>query len=153
MECCELSNTIKRVEKQIGHSRTVLVGDLNMNPFEDGIISANGLHGVMNRFVAEKRTRTVQSKEYPFFYNPMWRFFYDNPPTPQGTYYCTRAEHKTFFWNIFDQVLIRPDLLPFFDNRNLAILHSDGCNSFLTSEGLPDNNVSDHLPMFFKINL
>jgi hypothetical protein len=33
-ECAELSREIRRIEKEVGHSRTVLVGDFNMNPFE-----------------------------------------------------------------------------------------------------------------------
>lgn len=62
-ECIELSTLIKTAEAQIGHARTILVGDLNMNPFDDGVVNANGLHGVMSKAIAEERTRIVQSKE------------------------------------------------------------------------------------------
>ena len=33
---------IEENEELIGHRRTIVVGDLNMNPFEDGVISADG---------------------------------------------------------------------------------------------------------------
>ena len=47
----DLSKSIKKAEGIIGHTRTVLVGDLNMNPFEDGVIMASGLNGTMSRSV------------------------------------------------------------------------------------------------------
>lgn len=154
MECVRLSDSIKEAERQVGHSRTVLVGDLNMNPFEDGIVNANGLHGVMSRSIAQEGTRVVQSQVYPFFYNPMWGLFSDSTPGPPGTYYYRRAEHTVFFWNMFDQVLIRPDLLPLFDNKGLGILKSDGEVSLLSKRGLPDTNIaSDHLPVMFRLEL
>jgi hypothetical protein len=154
MECVELSNSIRTAEHQVGHARTVLVGDLNVNPFEDGVVSANGLHGVMSRSIAQERTRVVQSREYPFFYNQMWALFGDGTPGPSGTYYHRRAEHRVFFWNMFDQVLIRPDLLPLFDNKELEILESDGEMLLLSNKGLPDAEVaSDHLPVIFRLAL
>jgi hypothetical protein len=56
----------------------VLVGDFNMNPFQEGVVAANGLNAVMARRVAaRRRTRVVQEREYPFFYNPMWGHFGD----------------------------------------------------------------------------
>src|SRR5712692_7820936 len=35
MECTVLAETIAKNEHAVGHERTLLVGDLNMNPFED----------------------------------------------------------------------------------------------------------------------
>jgi hypothetical protein len=154
LECPNLATSIKRVEDRVGHSRTVLVGDLNMNPFEKGVVSASGLHAVMSRRIAEKRTRTVNGIEYPFFYNPMWGLFGDSTRGPPGTFFDRRAEHVTFFWNIFDQVLVRPDLISRFDENYLEILDSDGDFSFLTEDGKPNESmVSDHLPILFKLQL
>lgn len=116
-ECINLANSIRRAEEEVGHSRTVLVGDLNMNPFEDGVVSAVGLHGVMSRRIAERGARVVQDREYPFFYNPMWGLLGDASPGPPGTYYYPSSEHVVFFWNMFDQVLIRPELLHLFKQR------------------------------------
>jgi hypothetical protein len=50
-------------------------------------------------------------------------------------------------------VLLRPDLLPYFDNESLEILTSDGEQSLLSANGLPDTSVaSDHLPLVFGLN-
>ena len=60
-----------------------------MNPFEHGVVAANGLNAVMARKVAARDTRTVLAHEYPFFYNPMWGHFgdaidYDRWPPSQA---------------------------------------------------------------------
>jgi hypothetical protein len=123
-----------------------------MNPFDIGVVSAIGLHGVMTRHIAQRGRRIVQGQEYNFFYNPMWAFFGDGTAGPAGTYYYQNAEHKVFFWNVFDQVLIRPTLLPCFDNSDLKILDSDGENQFLSVNGTPNDDLySDHLPITFSI--
>jgi hypothetical protein len=153
-EAIELASIIRDTEVLVGHSRTVLVGDLNMNPFESGLVSANGLHGVMTREIALRRHRTVQDKRYPFFYNPMWGYFGDRTDDPAGTYHYPQSAHVSYFWNIFDQVLIRPDLLSAFKNDDLIILRSDGEKLLVTSNGFPDHeNASDHLPILFRLSL
>jgi hypothetical protein len=58
-ECTELARQIMDEEDKVGHRRTVLVGDFNMNPFEKGVVSAAGLHSVTSRRIAERRVRTV----------------------------------------------------------------------------------------------
>jgi len=154
LECVGLAEAIRATERRAGHSRTVLVGDFNMNPFEAGISAAMGLHGVMAREVARRGMRTVQGASYPFFYNPMWGHFGDASKGPPGTYYYERADHNVFFWNIFDQVLIRPSILDAFDNENLMVLTDDGSDFFLSERGRPDRRTaSDHLPMVFGLNL
>ncbi|MBI2909016.1 MAG: endonuclease/exonuclease/phosphatase family protein [Chloroflexi bacterium] len=152
-ECFELSRALRQAESLVGHARTVLVGDLNMNPFEDGVIDAAGLHGVMTRDVAKKGARKVQSRHYPFFYNPMWGLFGDHTRGPAGTFFYRSAQHKVFFWNMFDQVLIRPDLLAVFNNDELLIPESTGKRSLLSGNGHPDGAISDHLPIIFALDL
>ena len=153
-ECYRVSSTIRSVEEEVGHRRTVLVGDFNMNPFEDAIVAATGLNAVMARMVATRGTRTVLAHEYPFFYNPMWGHFGDALEGPSGTFYDGRSEHVTYFWNMFDQVLIRSELLSMFRNDELKILSGGADTSLLTAKGLPNTSVaSDHLPILFRLNL
>lgn len=86
-DCADLANTIARTESRIGHSRTILVGDFNMNPFEDGMVAARGLNATMLRRQAMKAFREIQDNKYLFFYNPMWGHFGDGEHKPPGTYY------------------------------------------------------------------
>lgn len=153
-ECANLSDSIRQMEEEVGHLRTILIGDLNMNPFEGGIISARGLHAIMDRNVARRRERTVQSTSYPFFYNPMWGLMGDISQGPPGTYYYEGSEHEVHFWNTFDQVLIRPDLIDLFNIKSLRIIEKCKDINLLKSNGTPDHKLfSDHLPIYFEMNL
>jgi hypothetical protein len=62
IECTALARAIAEVEAGAGHDRTVLVGDLNMNPFESGMVGAAGLNATMVRERASKDFRTVQGR-------------------------------------------------------------------------------------------
>ncbi len=154
MECARLAGDLLEAESIVGHQRTVLVGDFNMNPFETGVVSAGGLHAVMSRAIAKRESRIVQGRVYTFFYNPMWSVLGDGTPGPPGTYYDQSSEQKAFFWNMLDQVLIRPALLDRFRIEHLAIIDHTGEHSLLTGLGLPNRAVgSDHLPILFRLSL
>lgn len=70
----DVTRNIADEEARRGHQRTVVVGDFNMNPFEDGICGAQGFHGVMTRAIAGKGARQISGKRFDYFYNPMWNF-------------------------------------------------------------------------------
>jgi hypothetical protein len=147
-----LAPAIADEEDRFGHQRTVLVGDLNMNPFEPGVVSAFGLHAVMTQDLARREERTVAGQPYRFFYNPMWGYFGDRSPGPPGTYYLRSSRPGQYFWNIYDQVLLRPALMDRLVGE--AILDHDGTESLLTRKGLPSEaNASDHLPLSFQLDV
>lgn len=153
-ECRRVASTIRDIEIGVEHSRTLLVGDLNVNPFEEGAVTADGFHAVMARPVASRGERVVQDEQYPFFYNPMWGHFGHGIDDPPGTYYWARAEHLCYFWHMFDQVLVRPALLANFPDDQLRILDSDGSVPLVASSGQPDSSdASDHLPITFALTL
>jgi hypothetical protein len=159
-----LSARIRSREEREEHTRTILVGDFNMNPFETGMVTAEGLNAVMARDVALNESRVLHGETHPFFYNPMWGLFGDAtheqyPPEspehePPGTCYYSAGESKWFFWYMLDQVMLRPALLGHFRNCDLKILVTDGDTSFLNRNGRPDGaRVSDHLPILFRLTL
>ena len=152
-ECAELASRIAAEEDHVGHRRTVLVGDFNMNPFEAGMVAAGGLNSVMSRRIASRLTRTVQGRDYRFFYNPMWGCLGDAGGETAGSYFYDSAEHVNYFWNVFDQVLIRPELAQGFDPSQLKIVTSAGARSLVRADGRPDHvTCSDHLPVVFELN-
>ena len=149
----ELAKEISRVEQGVGHERTLVVGDLNMNPFENGVTGANALHAVMTRKLAAKAQRTVQGNPYRFFYNPMWGHFGDRTDGPPGTYYHRPPSMTELFWHMYDQVLLRPSLMGLLDD--LTILDRIDGESLLTPGfGVPyRQRYSDHLPLAFNLDL
>lgn len=147
-----LAASIRRAEAAEGHERTVLVGDLNMNPFEHGVVASEALHAVMDRSIAERESRTVQCETRPFFYNPMWSRLGDRSVGPPGTMYYANSKPYALFWETFDQVLVRPALLPYFDDSALRVLTRVGELGIVKSDGTPDPNIgSDHFPIVFEL--
>jgi hypothetical protein len=119
-----------------------------MNPFEDGLISAHCLHAVMTQALASRLTRRVGARRYPFFYNPMWGHFGDRTPGPAGTYFRAGGT-SACFWNVFDQILVRPGLMAAITET--ATLDSDG--QFLLVDAIGRPEASDHLPVFVALEL
>jgi hypothetical protein len=153
-QCTELSRMVIEQETKVGHRNTVLIGDLNMNPFEKGLVSANGLNAVSSRQVASRGSRHVLSRHYPFFFNPMWAHFGDRRGHPPGSYDYDRAELVNYYWNVFDQVMVRPDIMDRCDGEGIKILTKAGDISFLRDDGTPNSkDFSDHLPLLFEIEL
>ncbi|AXE19713.1 hypothetical protein DR864_19200 [Runella rosea] len=144
---------IKQQEEKLNIDKTIIVGDFNMNPFESAMIKSTIFHAVSSSKIAEKLTRRVQEKDYKFFYNPLWSWLGDIRSEATGSYYYNTSNYENYFWNTFDQVLIRPELIPNFDKEALQILDKDGVKSLLTASGFPNKDYSDHLPLYFTIKL
>lgn len=123
-----------------------------MNPFEVGMIKANGLHATMSHKIAKQVNRRVQANNYDYFYNPMWSLMGDLSTNISGTYYYRRAELVNYQWNIFDQILIRPSLLDNLNKKSLEIVINDGIKDLVTRSGIPNKQLySDHLPIKFTL--
>jgi hypothetical protein len=149
----QLGASIKAIEAQQGHERTLVVGDLNVNPFENPVAWAGALHAVMSRDLITRMRgeREIRATEYQFFYNPMWSVLGDRTPGPPGTYYRASSESVNYFWNTYDQVLLRPGLMG--DLRDVIVPTTDGVSGLLTRNGLPDSTAgSDHLPLVFTLD-
>ena len=152
LELTELGQDIRRSEGNDLQPRTLLVGDFNLNPFDTGLVAVHGIQGVMTKAVARAEERIVQGRSYSFFYNPMWGLFGDRTHGPPGSYFYNAPKPINYFWNLFDQVMVRPSLVECL--TSVEILDHDGDESLLNSSGRPDaNRASDHLPLFFRLNL
>ena len=143
---------IEQAEVNSGHRKTVIIGDLNMNPFDLGMVAADGLHGVMDRSTALREQRIYQGVEYRLFYNPMWSFLGDLSSGPTGTYYRSDASLVSHFWHTVDQMLIRPALIPHFPENGITVLTTAGAKSLLRN-GKIDKVISDHLPILVTLNI
>ena len=145
-----IMNNIIKLEEKLETKNSILVGDINEDPYEDGCVSAEYFFGLPCRNDAEKMTRIIEGNPYYMFYNPMWNFFgdYSSPP---GTYYYNGSDPANPLWRIFDQVLIRPCLIKDFVKDELKIATSTNKVSLLDLHGHPDKKYSDHLPIIFEI--
>lgn len=147
----EIADAIRQQENTRSNDRTVLIGDLNLNPFDRGLVENKGFHAVMSKSQARDLSRKVHGRTYPFFYNPMWGYLGDRTPGPPGTFYYRESVPVSYDWNTFDQVLLRPSVLELLDEE-VAVLEKCNDRSLLDHNGRPDPNVgSDHLPLLVTL--
>jgi hypothetical protein len=141
-----LRAAIEEAESVHAHNNSVVIGDFNMNPFELGMSAFDGLHGMMDKATASNETRTFAGEASSFFYNPMWSLLGDESPGPPGTYYYNNGGVLNYYWNVFDQVLIRPKIIPYYQNGKLQVVTNIGTTSLMVGNKI-DTRISDHLPI------
>ncbi|MFO7561508.1 MAG: hypothetical protein R6X02_02595 [Enhygromyxa sp.] len=143
---------VERVEQDVGHTRTAVYGDFNMNPFAHAMVNFDGLNAMSTAFRA-RRARKLAGATRATFYNPMWSLLgdrrLDGRVSPAGTYYMDEDGPAGYFWHMPDQVLIRFELCAHLGGLN--IIDEVGSRS-LVSRGARRPAVSDHLPVLFEFN-
>lgn len=143
---------INERERQVGHQRTVVIGDFNLDPFEYGMTDADAFHAVMDRNVAKRDSRIYINENYSFFYNPMWSRLGDDSVGPPGTHYYDSGAMTNQYWHTLDQVLIRPALLDFYQPTSVQVITKIGGHELLRS-GRLNSEFSDHLPVLVALSL
>lgn len=139
---------IRDYEDIFNCQNTIAIGDFNVNPFEIACVSASAMHAIpFFEEVQGKPTRIVDGDIYRKFYNPTWKFF-GNRSIPYTTYHYNKSDTVEYYWNAFDQIMIRPSLMNAFD-ENLIKIISETKNHSLIKKGKPNrDDYSDHLPLF-----
>ena len=80
----------------------------------------------------------------------MWSRLGDESEGQIGTHYYTKSGMIEYFWHTLDQVLLRPSLLPFYNQNNLKVIDEINGQS-LIERGKISNQFSDHLPLLIKL--
>jgi hypothetical protein len=148
-ELMSLKSSVEELEGKINNYNTIIVGDFNANPFEEELVGAMSIYCLSDRRIVKKRSKTIRNVSYNMFYNPMWNLLGDKDGIP-GTYYYNKSEQVNYFWNIFDQVVIRPEIIDNFDVDKLKIISQCNNVSLVNRNGRP--SISDHLPIIFNIS-
>jgi hypothetical protein len=149
----DLAEEIRRAERK-RNATSFIIGDLNMDPFDPGVIEADALHGVLSRQVAAEESRSVNGKAYPMFYNPMWCHMGDASNPPPGSFYRRTSDNDCIFYHTLEQVLVRPALEPLINANSIRVLTGDGVDMFTSARGIPRKKAfSDHLPIHLDLNL
>ncbi|MCI0702760.1 MAG: hypothetical protein L0241_16895 [Planctomycetia bacterium] len=150
-----LADHTRRLERDRGHRRTLVLGDFNADPYEASVLGANGLHALgvpQIRTLSDRRLRNAARTD--FFYNPMWRLYGTTAGGAAGTatYYYREGDEATEpFWHMFD-VVIRPEFADRIPPEHLRILNRAAVLPLVDANGLPDHtNASDHLPVVFTL--
>lgn len=140
---------ILKIENELDTKDTIIVGDFNINPYDKSCVDARYFHGIPVYKEAMRGCRSINGKEYHMFYNPMWNFLGDFKE-PYGTYYHRTSDVVTTYWDIYDQVIMRPALREKFVDDSLKIITETMTTSLLDRNKHPNHNISDHLPIVFE---
>lgn len=145
-------------EQNVGHERTILVGDFNLNPFDDAMIFPDGFGAMMTKELVRKSRKSPDGIGGRL-YNPIWsKLGREASDAPPGTYYWRTKRHHNIYWNYPDQVLIGADLIDHFPVGHFRILTEipgpDGPLRLIReTERHWKIEISDHLPLVFDLDL
>ena len=145
-----LLEAIQDYEGKLNTKQSIIFGDFNMDPYDNNCINAKYLHGIKDKKEAKRKKRRVSRKDYKMFYNPMWNYLGDHV-YPPGTYYYKGSSALTTFWHTFDQVIIRPEMIDYFDFEQLDIITTIEGQLLFDSAFHPQKQISDHFPIVFEI--
>ena len=153
MYASQVMREFEQIEEERNTEKSIVVGDFNMNPFDDGMVSSLGFNAVMCPSIAKKKSRKVLNEERKFYYNPMWNLMGNALNSCKGTFYYPSGT-KSYYWYTYDQVIIRPELIEKFEMDDLKIIDVINNNSLVSVNSIPNKRlISDHLPIKFKIKL
>ncbi|MCR4317971.1 MAG: hypothetical protein NUW37_16630 [Planctomycetes bacterium] len=143
---------LRTIEQDYKHSNTLIIGDFNMNPWESGMMDADAFNSIPCLKTAPRSGlyRVFGKSEYSFFYNPTWNLLGDWNGAP-GSFFYGSVGLKSLYWNMFDQIIMRPDMAERLNKDSFRILTSSFDANLLNNLGRP--GISDHLPIYFELDL
>lgn len=142
-----------KIDSEIGNSSEksiLIIGDLNVNPYEPALINFDGFMAT-NSIKARGKIKTIDSEDAREpYYNPSWRLYSNNMfpgtkkfPRPSGSSYDIIEFH------LLDQVLISNKLKDSIEEDKIEIITSTSSYKLL-NEQYNRVDYSDHLPLFYQ---
>ena len=158
IECSDVAAMAADLEKERRHTRTVVIGDFNVDPFEPGMLHADGLFAMIAFRDAEVGVRTIRQKSYQPFYNPMWSLYGDIGGRAPGTCRFVHDDVNCAYWHMHDQVIVRPALGRQGIKVEILQCYSDAHGKVMSLSNdagdSPDaESFSDHFPLLVTITL
>jgi hypothetical protein len=154
------SKWIGEVEKLRNNKRTIIFGDFNMNPFEPGMIEPQAFNATLSYEIAKGGKRTSHFEKYDYFYNPMWSWLGDREyhsgvqKIPGSFYYKATSDVTQIYWNVFDKVIVRPEIIDSIDYSSLKITEAIPLVALINQDcENKEDNFTDHLPLSFTLNI
>lgn len=152
-------NWVNEIEDILEIKRTIIVGDFNMNPFEIGMIAPSSFNATLSEVIARNhRLRSFHYNEFDYFYNPMWNFMGDQDYSkgtkklPGSYYFYTTTDSEAIYWNLFENILLRPSVIDYLDLSSIRIpIAIHGHQLANANFVLDKRNYSDHLPLLFNL--
>ena len=148
--CERLYNQVSAEEERHNIEKSIIIGDFNINPFESAMISFSGLAATNGIDCCLRKSVMSDGETKKLFYNPMWTLYKDYKLRP-GSHRYIKTGVSVATWHILDQIVMRPDLVDFFNFDSLSFLTKTENYSYISSNGKP--SLSDHLPLVCEFNI
>lgn len=142
----DLVRYIEQTEESFRCQNTIVVGDFNANPYDEELLSKSAFNSVLFKEIIDKNEfSNPKSKKRKRFYNPILHYISEDTKMYGSFYY---EKHTTPYWYCLDQVLVRKKLAN-------SIKHVEYLKRIdamdLLKNAIPDNKISDHLPLLVKL--
>ncbi len=143
----------EKIDRYVGNSSKksiIIIGDLNVNPFEPSMINFDGFMAT-NSIKARKKISIIEKENSrETYYNPTWRLYANNVfpgtkkfPRPSGSSFDIIEFH------LLDQVLLSNKFKDSIIEDKIEIITSTK-NFKLLNEKYNKIEYSDHLPLFYQ---
>ena len=143
----DLKADLNKLEKKIHTNKTIIIGDFNSNPYDRELLQMDAFDAVLFRkIINHAETHTVNGKKRRRYYNPVLHFIREDTEN-YGSYYYDGSYSP--FWHCLDQVLLSKALSSRIND--LKYLKAIGQTSLMNTVK-PKAKISDHLPLYVKIN-
>lgn len=149
MDIRKMMDVIHGYENELSINKTIVMGDLNANPYEKELLLPNAFTEMLFKGLVRNKTgRTWCGDEYPFLYKPTIHWLLEELKNYGSFYYsgdCTNP-----IWNCYDQALVSPELM---DSINSYSYLKKIGNRDLIAKVRLNSKISDHLPLLVDIHL
>lgn len=161
-----LLDLVESFEKTIAKDdTTILIGDLNYNPYDVNLSDPYLFNALENRhLISLLNTSPKSTPEKSFWYNPTWNLLGDYdyhkkiPRLSTGTYFYNSISEQPY-WRLLDSALIRPKLMNKVNFEHTEIVTEINGKKLIKSyilgknESIIIDEFSDHLPLKLTLNI
>lgn len=139
---------IESEERETNCDNTIIIGDLNSNPYDTEIIGFDGFNAVLFKdIIFQNEYRIHEEKRLRRFYNPILNYISEEN-NMYGSFYDS-SHDDTPVWHCLDQALFRKSLA----NSIIEIEYLRKIESkSLMNRVKPNSMISDHLPLYVRID-
>ncbi|WP_373217787.1 hypothetical protein [Ruminococcus sp. 5_1_39BFAA] len=101
---------IEQTEELLKCNNTIVIGDLNANPYDEELLSKYAFNAVLFKTIIDKSELTnPNSSKRKRFYNPILHYISEDTEM-YGSFYHEK-DYMTSYWHCLDQVLVRKSLV------------------------------------------
>lgn len=129
----------------------IVIGDFNMDPYEEGMVSSLAYHALPTREIVSRGSRTVLFTETEMFYNPVWSYLGDLSQGMPGSFGGAPSGVISPGWHALDQVLISSALLERVDWEGTHWISAEGHRE-RPSDHRPVHDEMDHYALVLRLS-